>query len=92
MEATVIKIGAIEMDFEQNGDATLRKKSKVREGWSSAFALYALEGEDKLMLPDFLDSETDDLDSYNLLGMLDEITENNIHHSIDTGMPIGNEI
>jgi antitoxin component of MazEF toxin-antitoxin module len=29
---------------------------------------------------------------YNLNEMLDKITENNIHHSIDTGLPIGNEI
>ena len=30
--------------------------------------------------------------SYNLKDMLSKITENNIHHSIDTGMPTGNEI
>ena len=29
---------------------------------------------------------------YNLTDMLNKITENNIHHSIETGMPIGNEI
>jgi len=31
-------------------------------------------------------------DSYNLSDMLNEITESNIHHSVQTGMPIGNEI
>jgi antitoxin component of MazEF toxin-antitoxin module len=30
--------------------------------------------------------------SYNLADMLNEITENNIHHPIDTGMQTGNEI
>ena len=35
-------------------------KTKSRQGWDAAFAQYALEGEDKPMLPDFLDSETDD--------------------------------
>ena len=30
--------------------------------------------------------------SYNLTDMLSKITENNIHNSIDTGIPIGNEI
>jgi antitoxin component of MazEF toxin-antitoxin module len=55
-----IKIGAkIEVDFKQSGDVILRKKSKAREGWATAFASYALEGEDELMLPDFLDVETD---------------------------------
>jgi len=29
---------------------------------------------------------------YVLANMLDKITENNIHHSIETGMPVGNEI
>ena len=30
--------------------------------------------------------------SYNLNDMLNEITENNIHHSVETGAPKGNEI
>ena len=57
-----IKVGTkIEMDFKQNGDITLRKKSKVREGWAEAFAMYSMEGEDMPMLPDFLDTETNTL-------------------------------
>jgi len=57
-----LKVGAkIKMDFKLNGDLILRKKSKVREGWDSAFAKYALEGEDNMMLPDFLDSEINSL-------------------------------
>jgi antitoxin component of MazEF toxin-antitoxin module len=30
--------------------------------------------------------------SYNLADMLNEITEDNIHHCIETGIPAGNEI
>jgi antitoxin component of MazEF toxin-antitoxin module len=30
--------------------------------------------------------------SYSLTDMLSEITENNIHQSVETGMPTGNEI
>jgi len=37
----------------------LCEKTKNREGWDVKFAQYALNGEDKPMLPDFLDSETD---------------------------------
>jgi antitoxin component of MazEF toxin-antitoxin module len=51
----------IEINFIMNGKPFFRKKSKNREGWDAAFAQYALEGEDKLLLPDFLDLETDDL-------------------------------
>ena len=57
-----LKAGAkIKMNFKQNGDIVLQKKSKIREGWNNAFAMYALNGEDNLMLPDLLDSETDTL-------------------------------
>ena len=46
--------------FIQDGKLViLQEKSKVRGGWDAAFAKYALEGEDKQMLPDFLDSEID---------------------------------
>ena len=37
------------------------KKSQVREGWDAAFSQYVAEGEDKQMLPDFLDMETDEM-------------------------------
>ena len=30
--------------------------------------------------------------SYNLTDMLNEITENNTHQAVDTGIPVGNEI
>ena len=51
----------IEMNFRDEGKYIFRKKTKIREGWDAAFSQYALEGEDKHLLPDFLDSETDSL-------------------------------
>ena len=51
----------IEMNFRHNDKHVFRKKTKIREGWDVAFSEYALEGEDKHLLPDFLDSETDSL-------------------------------
>jgi len=35
------------MNFQHNGDLVFRKKPKIREGWYTAFAQYALEGKDK---------------------------------------------
>ena len=42
----------------KNGTITINKKNKARDGWEKAFAAYAEEGEDKMLLPDFIDSET----------------------------------
>ena len=57
-----LKVGNIvEMNFIHNGELVLRRKPKIRDGWSTKFAKYALDGEDKQLLPDFLDSETDTL-------------------------------
>ena len=57
-----LKPGSIvEMNFRQNGELFLYRKSKVREGWDAKFAQYTLDGEDKQLLPDFFDSETDAL-------------------------------
>lgn len=39
----------------------IKKKRKIREGWAAAFAQYAKEDEDELLLPDFIDSEVDSL-------------------------------
>jgi len=49
----------IYMNFIQNNQLILREKSKIRKGWNTAFAKYALEGEDELLLPDFFDIETE---------------------------------
>ena len=55
-----LKVGTkIEMNFIQDRTLVICKKSKIRNGWNTAFAQYAIENEDKLMLPDFLDLETD---------------------------------
>ena len=51
----------VRINFLQNGEFVFQDKPKAREGWDAAFAQYALGGEDQPMLPDFLDSETDDL-------------------------------
>ena len=52
----------VDMNFMHDGNLVIiRGKSKIREGWDTAFAKYALEGEDENILPDFLDSETDSL-------------------------------
>jgi antitoxin component of MazEF toxin-antitoxin module len=57
-----LKAGTIvEMNFVHDGKVALRKKQQVREGWDLAFAQYSIDGEDKLMLPDFFDSEIDAL-------------------------------
>ena len=37
------------------------KQGKSRSGWAEAFAKYAAEGEDEQMLPDFMDSEAEEL-------------------------------
>lgn len=36
------------------------KKTGVRAGWGEAFAAYASQGEDGLLLPDYLDTEIED--------------------------------
>ena len=53
-----LKVGTIiELNFIQEGKVVFRKKKNAREGWDAAFARYAQEGEDKTILPDFIDSE-----------------------------------
>lgn len=50
------------IEFEiKKDELVIKKKKSPREGWEEAFAQYAKEGEDKLILPDFLDQETDSL-------------------------------
>ncbi len=39
----------------------ISKPRTVRQGWAEAFARYAKEGEDEMLLPDCLDSEAVDL-------------------------------
>lgn len=48
----------IEYDNEQ---ITITKVSEVRKGWAEAFAKYAREGEDEMLIPDYIDSEAEEL-------------------------------
>lgn len=38
-----------------DGEVKEMISKKVREGWADAFARYAEEGEDEMMLPDYVD-------------------------------------
>lgn len=50
------------VNIEYLNDKIIISKPKTkREGWATAFAKYAKEGEDASLLPDFLDSEADEL-------------------------------
>ena len=51
----------VEICFMRDDTLLFGRKSKARDGWDAAFARYADEGEDKLMMPDFLDTETDEM-------------------------------
>ena len=44
-----------------NNQIIISKPDNKREGWAAAFAKYAKEGEDAMMLPDYLDSESVEL-------------------------------
>lgn len=44
-----------------NNQIIISKPKKKREGWADAFAKYAEEGEDQMLLPESLDSEAIDL-------------------------------
>lgn len=35
------------------------KSGSIRDGWAEAFAKYAEEGEDEMLLPDWVDNELD---------------------------------
>lgn len=50
----------VNIEFKNDRIVISKAKSK-REGWASAFAKYAKEGEDATLLPDFLDSEAMEL-------------------------------
>lgn len=44
-----------------NNQIIISKPENKREGWAAAFAKYAKEGEDAMLLPDFLDTEAVEL-------------------------------
>ncbi|MDE6523329.1 MAG: AbrB/MazE/SpoVT family DNA-binding domain-containing protein [Muribaculaceae bacterium] len=45
----------------ENDKIMISKVPDVRKGWAEAFAAYAKNGEDALVMPDYLDSEAIDL-------------------------------
>lgn len=50
------------VNIEYTGDQIIISKPRnKRAGWAEAFAKYAKEGEDAMLLPDYLDNEAMDL-------------------------------
>ena len=50
----------VNIEFKENRIIISKPQSK-RDGWSAAFAKYAKEGEDAMLLPDDLDAEAMEL-------------------------------
>lgn len=51
---------SVNIEFKNN-QIIISKPKTARDGWADAFAKYAIEGEDQMLLPDFLDTEADEL-------------------------------
>ncbi|MDE7397814.1 MAG: AbrB/MazE/SpoVT family DNA-binding domain-containing protein [Muribaculum sp.] len=50
------------VNIEYKNDQIIISKSRSkRDGWAAAFAKYAKEGEDAMLLPDYLDAEAVEL-------------------------------
>lgn len=60
VEGGFSKGSPVNIEFTNNQIIISKPKAK-REGWGAAFARYAKEGEDAMMLPDSLDSEAIEL-------------------------------
>ena len=60
VEGGFTKGSSVNIEFTNN-QIIISKPKTVREGWAAAFAQYAKEGEDAMLLPDYLDSEAVDL-------------------------------
>lgn len=54
------KGSSVNIEFKNN-QIVISKPQTRREGWAEAFAEYAKEGEDAMLLPDHLDSESIEL-------------------------------
>jgi len=54
------KGSSVNIEFKNN-QIIITKPKTTREGWAAAFAKYAKEGEDAMLLPDFLDAEAVDM-------------------------------
>lgn len=59
-EGGFTKGSPVNIEFS-NSQIIISKPKTVREGWAAAFAQYAKEGEEPMLLPDYLDSEAVDL-------------------------------
>lgn len=59
-EGDFFKGAPVNIEYSDN-KITVTRARKSREGWAKAFADYAREGEDAMLLPDYLDSEAVDL-------------------------------
>ncbi len=59
-EGGFMKGSPVNIEFTNNQIIITKPKTK-HEGWAEAFAKYASEGEDAMLLPDYLDSEAIEL-------------------------------
>jgi len=83
METTKIKIQKWGNDLGINIPSIIARELSLREG------LYVNVHENRNRI--IIESPKQNI-SYSLTKMLNEITENNVHHCIETGTPTGNEI
>lgn len=60
VEGGFAKGSSVNIEYVDNQIIITKPKAR-REGWAAAFANYAKEGEDDMLLPDYLDSEAIDL-------------------------------
>ena len=60
VEEKLVQGSLINIEYSNNR-IIVTKLEKARSGWAEAFAKYAAEGEDEQMLPDFIDSEAEEL-------------------------------
>ena len=59
-EGGFLKGSPVNIEYSDN-KIIISKLTKPRSGWAEAFANYANEGEDEMLLPDFIDNESLDL-------------------------------
>ena len=51
----------IEISNKLKKEIVIKKIKEVRQGWSQAFSNYAIEGQDEMYLPEYIDGELDAL-------------------------------
>ena len=59
-EGGFTKGSPVNIEFSNN-QIIISKPREKRQGWAEAFAKYAQEGEDQMLLPDYIDTEAIDL-------------------------------